>query len=122
MIEAALHARVSHGLEQAQRSAGDDIGSEFRHLEADLDVALRTEVVDLVGASIVKERGERTPVRQVGVVEEEARSGLVEVPIDVVEPVGVQAGGAALQAVDLIAFGKKELGEVGAVLAGATGD
>jgi hypothetical protein len=46
----------------------------------------------------------------------------VQVPVDVVEPVGVQAGGAALQPVDLIAFSKEKLGEIRAVLAGATCD
>ena len=85
-------------------------------------MALRSEVVYLVGVHLIQQRGQRTPVRQVGIVEEEASAGLVKVPIDVVEPVGVQAGGAALQAVDLVTLGKEELREVGAVLAGATGD
>jgi hypothetical protein len=55
-------------------------------------------------------------------VENEPGTGLVDVPIDVIEPVGVEAGGTAFQAMDLVAFGKKQLGQVGAVLAGATGD
>jgi uncharacterized membrane protein len=55
-------------------------------------------------------------------VQEEARSGLVDVLINVVEPIRVQAGGAALQAVYLVAFTKQKLAEVRAVLAGAASD
>ena len=55
-------------------------------------------------------------------MQEEARSGLVDVLINVVEPIRVQAGGAALQAVYLVALGKQELAEVRAVLAGAASD
>jgi hypothetical protein len=55
-------------------------------------------------------------------VQEEARSGLVDVLINVVEPIRVQARGAALQAVYLVAFTKQKLAEVRAVLAGATGN
>lgn len=46
----------------------------------------------------------------------------MNVLIDVVEPVCVQAGGAALEAADLVALFPQELGEVEAVLAGTTGD
>jgi hypothetical protein len=46
----------------------------------------------------------------------------VAVLIDIVEPFCVQARGAAFETVDLVTFGKQELGQVGAVLAGATGN
>jgi hypothetical protein len=85
-------------------------------------VALRSEIVDLVGTQVVEQRGERTAIGEIGVVEKESGVGLVEVLIDVVEPVGVEAGGTPFKAVDFVAFGKEELGQIGAVLAGATGD
>ena len=49
-------------------------------------MALGSEVVDLVRAQIIEERGERTAVGQVGIVEKKPRIGLVEVLVDVVEP------------------------------------
>jgi hypothetical protein len=55
-------------------------------------------------------------------VEKESGTGLVKVLIDVVEPVRIETGGATFEAVDLVAFGKEKLGQVRAVLAGATGD
>ena len=90
--------------------------------KAHLHVALRAEVVDLVGPHVVEERGERTPVGEIGVVKKESGAGLVEVLIDVIEPIGVKARGAAFETVDLVAFGEQELGQVGAVLTGAAGD
>ena len=75
-------------------------------------MALRAEVVDLVGTQIVEEGSERTAVGEVAIVEEEARTGLVGVLIEVVEPVCVQAGGRALEAVDFVAPGKEELGKL----------
>jgi hypothetical protein len=55
-------------------------------------------------------------------VEEETRSRLVDVLIDVVEPFRVQAGCTALHPVHFVSFGKKELGEIRTVLAGSPGD
>jgi hypothetical protein len=46
----------------------------------------------------------------------------VRVFVDVIHTLGVEGGGAALDAVHFIAFGQKELGKVAAVLAGDAGD
>jgi hypothetical protein len=40
----------------------------------------------------------------------------------VVDPLGVEGRRTALHAVDHISFGEKKFGEIGAVLAGYTGD
>src|ERR1035438_4755722 len=55
-------------------------------------------------------------------MENEAGRGGVGVLVEVVDTIGIEAGGAAFQAVDFVAFFKKELSEVGAVLAGDAGD
>ena len=65
----------------------DDVGRILGDLEAHLDVALRAEVVDLVRAKVIKERGERAGVGEVGIVQKEARAGLVEILVDVVDAV-----------------------------------
>jgi hypothetical protein len=64
----------------------------------------------------------RTHTAEVGVMEKEAVAGLVEILVDVIEPVGVEAGGAAFQAVDLVTLGEEKLRQIGAVLTGAAGD
>ena len=46
----------------------------------------------------------------------------VRVLVDRVEPAGVEAAGAADNAVDLVAFAEQELGEIRAVLAGDAGE
>src|SRR4051812_39178434 len=50
-------------------------------------------------------------------MEVETLFGFMDILIDVVDPVGVETGGAAFQTVHLISFGKKQLRQVGAVLA-----
>ena len=61
-------------------------------------------------------------VGEVAVVQDEAAVRLVRVLVEVVDALGVEGRGAALDAVDLVALGEQELGEVGAVLAGDAGD
>jgi hypothetical protein len=43
---------------------------------------------------------------------------LVWILIKMIDPVGIERGGAALDTVDFVAFGEQQLGEVGTVLAG----
>jgi hypothetical protein len=46
----------------------------------------------------------------------------VGVLIEMVDAPGIEAGGPALDAVHLIAFGQEEFGQIGTVLAGDSGD
>jgi hypothetical protein len=85
-------------------------------------VALGSEVVNLVRAEVIKERGERAGVGEVRIVQKEVSAGLVKILVDVIETFTIEAGGPAFQPVDLVATIEKELGEIGAVLAGAAGD
>jgi hypothetical protein len=55
-------------------------------------------------------------------MEEEPHALLVGVAIEVVDAVGVEAGRAADESVDLVAAVEQLLGEVGTVLAGDAGD
>lgn len=52
----------------------------------------------------------------------EARVGNVRVLVDVVNPLGVEQRGTALDAVDFVALFQQKLCKVGAVLAGDAGD
>jgi hypothetical protein len=50
-------------------------------------------------------------------VQEEVRLSLVRILVQVVNPSGVERGSTALHAMHNIAFGQKQLGEIGTVLA-----
>ena len=88
----------------------------------DGDVALGAEVVDLVGLHLFEDAAEAGAVAEVAVVEDHAGVGVVGVGVEVVDAVGVEGAGAADDAVDFVAFGEQEFGEVGAVLPGDAGD
>jgi hypothetical protein len=85
-------------------------------------VALRAEVVDLVGLGLLDDADQVRAVGQVAVVQHEVAVAQVRVLVDVVHPRGVEQARAPLDAVDHVALGQQELGQVGTVLAGDTGD
>ena len=66
------------------------VGRELRHLEADHHVTLGAKVVDLVGANLVERVDQRGGVAQVGVVQEERDIMLVGIPIEMVDPAGIE--------------------------------
>ena len=55
-------------------------------------------------------------------VQDEATPFFVRILIEMIDAVGVEQRGAALDAVDFVALAQQELGEVGAVLASDAGD
>ena len=91
-------------------------------LERHRDVALRGEVVDLVGLHLLDDADQAARIGHVAVMQDEAAVRFVRVLVQVVDAVGVEQRRAALDAVDLVAFAEQKLGEVGAVLAGDAGD
>jgi hypothetical protein len=83
---------------------------------------LRGEVVDLVRLGLLDDVDQGGRVGHVPVVEDEAPFRIVRVLVQVIDAVGVEQARAALDAVDDVALGEQEFGEVGAVLAGDAGD
>ncbi len=122
LVEADRPVGGADGLEHPERAHGGGLGGELGHLEADLDVALGAEVVDLVGPDPVQVADQRRAVRQVGVVQIELGAAPVGVVVEVVDAPGRERARAADQAVDVVALVEQQLGEVGAVLAGDAGD
>lgn len=113
----------SEGFEEAEGASCNNVGGVIGDLEGDGDVRLGGEIVDLVGADGVEPAAEGGGVGEIGVVElHESLVSVVRVDVDVVDPLGVEVGGAADEAVDLVAFLEEEFGEIGAVLAGDAGD
>jgi hypothetical protein len=90
-------------LQEPQRAEGVGVGGIFRGLEAHLDVALRAQVVNLGRLVLLDQPDQIGGVRQVTVVHEEAGLRLVRVDIEVVDPSGVERGGAPFNAVHDVA-------------------
>ena len=87
-------------------------------LERHGHVALRREVVDLVRLHLLHDADQVGRVGQVAVVQSHAYVALVRVLVQVVDAVGVEARGPALDAVYLVALFEQQFGQVRAVLAG----
>jgi len=85
-------------------------------------VALGAEVIDLVRLHLAQDAGEIGGVGEVAVVQAESGVIAMWIDIEVIHPLGVEGRGAALDAVDLVAFVQQELGEIGTVLAGDASD
>ena len=119
---AILHAEQADRLQHAQRAHPVGVGRVFRRLERHADVALRGEVVDLLGLHLLDDANQVGGVGEVAVVQDEAPARVVRVLVEMVDAVGVEAGSAALDAVNLVALVEQEFGEVSPVLPGDPGD
>ena len=116
-LAAIGEAHLADGLDDAEHANGINIGGELGGVKADLHVALGGEVVDLRGAHVGDDADDGHGVAEVGVVEVEVGAAL-----EVGDALAVIDGGAADDAVDVVAFVEEEFGEVGAVLAGHARD
>ncbi len=108
--------------EDAQRAQGVGIGSVFGFFEADGDVALGGEVINLVGLDFLNDADEVGGIRQVPVMQAETAVIDVRIFVDMIDAVGVEARRPAFDAVHLVTLVEQEFGEVGTILAGYTGD
>jgi hypothetical protein len=70
------------------------------------------------GLHLLDDADEVGRIRQIAVVQMQPDAVLVWILIKMIDPVGIERGGAALDTVDFVAFGEQQLGEVGTVLAG----
>jgi hypothetical protein len=75
-------------------------------------MSLRCEVVDLVRLHLRQQRYEPGAVSEIAVVQEQPHIRLVRVDVQVIEAVGVERRGASDHAMDFVALGEQQLGEV----------
>jgi hypothetical protein len=85
-------------------------------------MGLGSQVVYFCRLHLLDDSGQAGGVRQIAVMECEPAIRFVGVLIEVVNPVRVEEGGAALDSVNLIAFFEQKFGQIRAVLAGDAGD
>ncbi len=105
-----------HGLKQPEGADGVDFGRIFRHIKRHFDMALGCEIIYLVRLNLGYNSNERRRVGHVAVVQVE-HTAVVHVAhpfveIDMFDAFGVERRAAAHDAVHLIAFFDKELGEI----------
>jgi hypothetical protein len=75
-------------------------------------MALRAQVVDLVRLKAVQKRGKRAAVCEIGIVQEEAVAGLVKIPKNVVNAIGIETRRTPLETMNFVSFGEKEFSQV----------
>ena len=73
-------------------------------------------------AHLAEDAGEVRAVGQIAIVQAETRVLDMRILVDVIDALGVEERGAALDAVDFVAFFEQEFREIGTVLSGDAGD
>ena len=85
-------------------------------------MALGAKVVDFVRPDLLEEVGERARNGKIAVVEIDPSLGVVEVLVEMVDPVRVEGAGPADEPVDLVTLPEQEFGQIRSVLAGDARD
>jgi len=85
-------------------------------------VALRRQVVNFVRLHLLDDADQVGGVGQVAVVENQIAMRDVRILVEVVDAIGIEQRGAALDAVNDVAFFKQKFGEIGTILAGDPGN
>jgi hypothetical protein len=110
LIDAGGKLQLAHGVQDAKDAEGGDARRVLGHVEGDLHVALRGQVVDLVGSDRLQGADEAVLVYEVAVMQLEALTDVVDAP-------GVEGAAPTDEAVDLVSLLEEQLGQVAAVLA-----
>ena len=105
MIKTGLDAAVTDRLEQSGRAQARDVGRVLRHVEADSDVALSAQVINLIRVEVVNQVDQLIAHREIAIVQVETHIGLVGILIDMVNPPSVECTGPADDSVDVVAAG-----------------
>ncbi len=124
LVEAGLVGQLQDAqrLENAQRADAVGVGGVFRCFEADRHMALRRQIVDLVGLDLRDQAHQIGRIRHVAVMQLEGPAALMLVVIEMVDARGVEGRRPALHPVDCVALVQQQFGQIGPVLARDAGD
>ena len=117
-----LHAENADRFQQPQHADRVGIGGIFRALEADADMALGGEIVDLGRPDLLHQPDQVGRIRHVAVMQQERHVAGVRILIEMIDAGGVERGRPPLDAVHGVAEAEQIFGEIGAVLPGNAGD
>ena len=122
LIKAGLVAQIQDPdrLQQPQGPERVRIGRIFRLLEGNGHMALRGQIINLVGPGLLYDANQAAGVGHVPIMDDKIPVRDMRVLVEMIDALGIDQGGAALDAVHLIALFEQKLGEIGAVLTGDT--
>ena len=107
---------------RSQRAQSVGIGGIFRRFEAHLHMALRREIVDLVGLRFLNDPDDIGRIRHVPVMQEERRRAFMRIDVEMIDSLGIKRGCASLHAMDDVIAFQKQFRQIAAVLAGDASD
>jgi hypothetical protein len=110
------------GFEEPKCAKAHGIGGMAGFGERYPDMRLRAEVVDLIGLNLFHNRSNAAGVGQVAIVQVKRNVHFLNIIEKMLDTARVNARNPANDAVDIVAFGEQQFGEVGAVLACNSGD
>src|SRR5580693_3634825 len=116
-----FHAEDADRLQQPQHADRIGVGGIFRALEADADMALRRQIIDLGRTDLLHQPDQVGGIRHVAIMQQERRVAGVRILIEMIDARGVEGGGPPLDAMDGVAEAEQIFGEIGAVLPGDAG-
>src|SRR6266404_1434962 len=86
----SLEAQDADGFEETQSAKRIGVGGVFRRLEADIDVALGGEIIDLRRLHLLYKTDQIRRVRHVAVMQEEPHIGLVWIDVKMIDPLAIE--------------------------------
>lgn len=122
LVKTSLGGHLPHRIQQAHGADGGCIAGELRDIEANPNVALGGQVVDLVGLSLSQYLGKRTGVAEIPIMQKDFGPLIVTILVDRINSLCVEAGGAPDDSVDLIPLGQQMFSQIGSILTGDAGD
>ena len=117
-----LEPENADGLEHAQGADRIGIRGVFGRFERHRHVALRRQVIDFVRLHLLDDPNQVRGVGQIAIMQFEPHVFLMRILIQMIDAIGIERGGAALDAVNRVALGQQKFGEIRAVLSGDAGD
>src|SRR6266702_5928525 len=117
-----FHTEDANGFEEPQHADGVRIGGIFRAFEADGDMALGGEIVDLGRPDLLYQPDQVGRVGHVAVMHQERHVTCVGILIKMIDAGGIERRRPPLDTMHGIAEAEKVFGEVGAVLTGDAGN
>src|ERR1700682_132692 len=106
LIEATGDTAHAHRLEDSCSAQSGDVAREFGYVETYPHVALRAQVIDLVGTHVVDEAGELFPRRKITMMKVQTSVATMGILIDMVDAVGIERASTPDNAVNFVAFAK----------------
>ena len=113
---------VAGDLEQAERGHPDLFAGRFRHLEAQPNVALPSEMINLCRLNFGKNPAHGGAVRQIAVMEKERLAVNVFVVAQMLDARPKEVARSPNDSVDRVAFSQEQLGKIRTVLSSNAGN